>query len=142
MIDVKPWVMHAEVADKYICCDNRILLVGDAAHRFPPAGGFGMLHFHYLSPYFVSTKLFFCLRHCVSYFISNHCLLIDVSGIFSMEQIYLCIFRSILLTYIEICGDFIYNLTYIFVVLIGCTYYGIFKSSLRIVRHVLYYMRI
>jgi 2-polyprenyl-6-methoxyphenol hydroxylase-like FAD-dependent oxidoreductase len=34
--------MHAEVAEKYIGCDNRIILVGDAAHRFPPAGGFGM----------------------------------------------------------------------------------------------------
>ncbi|KAK4788724.1 hypothetical protein SAY86_020043 [Trapa natans] len=42
VIDVKPWIMHAEVGEKYVCCDNRILLVGDAAHRFPPAGGFGM----------------------------------------------------------------------------------------------------
>uniref|UniRef100_A0A0D3EXH1 FAD-binding domain-containing protein n=1 Tax=Oryza barthii TaxID=65489 RepID=A0A0D3EXH1_9ORYZ len=42
VLDIKPWVMHAEVAEKYIGCDNRIILVGDAAHRFPPAGGFGM----------------------------------------------------------------------------------------------------
>ncbi|KAJ4839394.1 hypothetical protein Tsubulata_016848 [Turnera subulata] len=42
VIDIKPWVMHAEVAEKFITCDNRIVLVGDAAHRFPPAGGFGM----------------------------------------------------------------------------------------------------
>ncbi|KAJ0037565.1 hypothetical protein Pint_23669 [Pistacia integerrima] len=42
VIDVKPWVMHAEVAQKFVCCDNRIILAGDAAHRFPPAGGFGM----------------------------------------------------------------------------------------------------
>ncbi|KAL5760108.1 hypothetical protein ACOSP7_018607 [Xanthoceras sorbifolium] len=42
VIDIKPWVMHAEVAEKYVCCDNRIILAGDAAHRFPPAGGFGM----------------------------------------------------------------------------------------------------
>ncbi|GAV85453.1 FAD_binding_3 domain-containing protein [Cephalotus follicularis] len=42
VIDVKPWVMHAEVAEKFVNCDNRILLAGDAAHRFPPAGGFGM----------------------------------------------------------------------------------------------------
>lgn len=42
VLDVKPWVMHAEVADKYLSCDNRVMLVGDAAHRFPPAGGFGM----------------------------------------------------------------------------------------------------
>ncbi|KAF0919747.1 hypothetical protein E2562_031083 [Oryza meyeriana var. granulata] len=42
ILDIKPWVMHAEVAEKYIGCNNRIILVGDAAHRFPPAGGFGM----------------------------------------------------------------------------------------------------
>ncbi|KAL5222022.1 hypothetical protein ABZP36_026735 [Zizania latifolia] len=42
VLDVKPWAMHAEVAEKYIGCNNRIILVGDAAHRFPPAGGFGM----------------------------------------------------------------------------------------------------
>ena len=33
--------MHAEVAEKFVCNDNRIILAGDAAHRFPPAGGFG-----------------------------------------------------------------------------------------------------
>lgn len=33
--------MHAEVAERFTCCGNRILLAGDAAHRFPPAGGFG-----------------------------------------------------------------------------------------------------
>ncbi|KAJ7980129.1 FAD/NAD(P)-binding oxidoreductase family protein [Quillaja saponaria] len=42
VIGIKPWVMHAEVAEKFICCNNRIILAGDAAHRFPPAGGFGM----------------------------------------------------------------------------------------------------
>ncbi|KAE8023641.1 hypothetical protein FH972_009316 [Carpinus fangiana] len=42
VIDIKPWVMHAEVAEKFVCDDNRIILAGDAAHRFPPAGGFGM----------------------------------------------------------------------------------------------------
>nr|GEY80208.1 aromatic-ring hydroxylase-like protein [Tanacetum cinerariifolium] len=42
VVDIKPWVMHAEVAEKYLACDNRIILAGDAAHRFPPAGGFGM----------------------------------------------------------------------------------------------------
>ncbi|XP_074271320.1 uncharacterized protein LOC141595251 [Silene latifolia] len=42
VIDVKPWVMHAEVADKFLSCNNQIILAGDAAHRFPPAGGFGM----------------------------------------------------------------------------------------------------
>lgn len=42
VLDIKPWVMHAEVAEKYTGCNNRVILVGDAAHRFPPAGGFGM----------------------------------------------------------------------------------------------------
>ncbi|CAL4946099.1 unnamed protein product [Urochloa decumbens] len=42
VLDIKPWAMHAEVAEKYISCNNRVVLVGDAAHRFPPAGGFGM----------------------------------------------------------------------------------------------------
>lgn len=41
VLDIKPWVMHAEVAEKYLACDNRVILAGDAAHRFPPAGGFG-----------------------------------------------------------------------------------------------------
>ncbi|KAK8949460.1 hypothetical protein KSP39_PZI006102 [Platanthera zijinensis] len=40
--DIKPWVMHAEVAERYLSCNDRVILVGDAAHRFPPAGGFGM----------------------------------------------------------------------------------------------------
>ncbi|RAL53355.1 hypothetical protein DM860_007027 [Cuscuta australis] len=42
VIDIKPWVMHAEVAEKFLSCGNRVILAGDAAHRFPPAGGFGM----------------------------------------------------------------------------------------------------
>ncbi|XP_010926595.3 uncharacterized protein [Elaeis guineensis] len=42
VVDIKPWVMHAEVAEKFVSCNNRVILVGDAAHRFPPAGGFGM----------------------------------------------------------------------------------------------------
>ncbi|XP_002514990.2 2,4-dichlorophenol 6-monooxygenase isoform X1 [Ricinus communis] len=40
--EVKPWVMHAEVAEKFVSCNSRVILAGDAAHRFPPAGGFGM----------------------------------------------------------------------------------------------------
>uniref|UniRef100_A0A7N0ZZ29 FAD-binding domain-containing protein n=1 Tax=Kalanchoe fedtschenkoi TaxID=63787 RepID=A0A7N0ZZ29_KALFE len=42
VVDIKPWIMHAEVAEKFMSSDNRIILAGDAAHRFPPAGGFGM----------------------------------------------------------------------------------------------------
>ncbi|KAM5578291.1 hypothetical protein ABKV19_008545 [Rosa sericea] len=42
VIDIKPWVMHAEVAEKFLSSQNRVILAGDAAHRFPPAGGFGM----------------------------------------------------------------------------------------------------
>lgn len=42
VLDIKPWVMHAEVAEKFLSGNNRIILAGDAAHRFPPAGGFGM----------------------------------------------------------------------------------------------------
>lgn len=42
VMDIKPWVMHAQVAEKFLSCNNRIILAGDAAHRFPPAGGFGM----------------------------------------------------------------------------------------------------
>lgn len=42
VLSIKTWSMHAEVADKYSNSHNNVFLVGDAAHRFPPAGGFGM----------------------------------------------------------------------------------------------------
>lgn len=46
VLDVKPWVMHAEVAQAFLASNNRVILAGDAAHRFPPAGGFGMNFSH------------------------------------------------------------------------------------------------
>lgn len=60
---IRPWTMNALVADKYFCssptqgggvlarddsrrdgkaCNGGLFLVGDAAHQFPPAGGFGL----------------------------------------------------------------------------------------------------
>jgi len=57
IMSINSWVMHAQVAAKYgNTADsasknrkesytknyNNVLLVGDAAHRFPPSGGFGM----------------------------------------------------------------------------------------------------
>jgi len=48
---VQPWTMSSLVADRYYGgivnrdtgkSNNKIVLVGDAAHVFPPAGGFGM----------------------------------------------------------------------------------------------------
>lgn len=38
--DVSPWVMTAQVAARYR--HARAFLMGDAAHRFPPAGGLGL----------------------------------------------------------------------------------------------------
>ncbi len=37
---VVPWMMAAQVAERY--AQGRCFLVGDAAHRFPPTGGFGL----------------------------------------------------------------------------------------------------
>lgn len=37
---IKPWRMKTELAERFQ--KDRIFLVGDAAHVFPPAGGFGM----------------------------------------------------------------------------------------------------
>ena len=39
---VRAWTMSAEVADRFVTGNSRVVLCGDAAHRFPPAGGFGM----------------------------------------------------------------------------------------------------
>lgn len=37
---IRPWTMTAEVAERFRV--GRIFLSGDAAHRFPPTGGFGL----------------------------------------------------------------------------------------------------
>lgn len=37
---IRPWTMTAHVAERF--ADERIFLIGDAAHAFPPTGGFGM----------------------------------------------------------------------------------------------------
>lgn len=43
IISIKPWVMTASIAEEYVFGpSHRIILAGDAAHTFPPAGGFGM----------------------------------------------------------------------------------------------------
>lgn len=55
---VKQWVMHAQVADRFLDGHERVILAGDAAHRFPPAGGFGdsfSLAFKLTSVYVVLT---------------------------------------------------------------------------------------
>ena len=55
IMSINSWVMHAQVAARYSNAGthgtpprstginhNNTFLVGDAAHRFPPSGGFGM----------------------------------------------------------------------------------------------------
>jgi putative polyketide hydroxylase len=37
---IRPWTMTAELAERFRV--GRIFLAGDAAHRFPPTGGFGL----------------------------------------------------------------------------------------------------
>ena len=61
VLDIKPWIMHAEVAEKLVCCDNRIILAGDAAHRFPPAGGFGQLFYKFILQ--VNKATFSFMKH-------------------------------------------------------------------------------
>jgi len=40
VINTLPWTMTAQVAKRFR--EGRVFLAGDAAHRFPPTGGFGM----------------------------------------------------------------------------------------------------
>ena len=39
---IHPWTMGAEIAERFQSASGRVSLVGDAAHQFPPSGGFGM----------------------------------------------------------------------------------------------------
>lgn len=39
-INSATWRMSAQVAERF--CQGRVMLCGDAAHRFPPTGGFGL----------------------------------------------------------------------------------------------------
>jgi 2-polyprenyl-6-methoxyphenol hydroxylase-like FAD-dependent oxidoreductase len=41
ILDVRAWTMSAEVSETFRA-GERVFLAGDAAHRFPPSGGFGM----------------------------------------------------------------------------------------------------
>ena len=43
VLSIRPWTMSSTVAESYLAGPSqRIVLAGDAAHAFPPAGGFGM----------------------------------------------------------------------------------------------------
>ena len=39
---VRPWGMHGICCDCFSALENRVFLVGDAAHQLPPSGGFGV----------------------------------------------------------------------------------------------------
>lgn len=42
ILSVRPWTMSSLVAQRYLDKSKTVALLGDAAHSFPPAGGFGM----------------------------------------------------------------------------------------------------
>jgi len=42
ILSIRPWTMSSLVAQRYFDDSGNVVLVGDAAHAFPPAGGFGM----------------------------------------------------------------------------------------------------
>lgn len=43
ILSIRPWCMSSIIAERYLTGpQNRVILAGDAAHAFPPAGGFGM----------------------------------------------------------------------------------------------------
>jgi 2,4-dichlorophenol 6-monooxygenase len=39
---MRPWSMHATSVEDMSAFDDRVFFVGDAAHQFPPSGGFGL----------------------------------------------------------------------------------------------------
>jgi len=73
--------MHAEVAERFICCGNRILLAGDAAHRFPPAGGFGKLFYLY-----VDSRCFAIYKKNSMQSITSHLYKIGKNSYFSFSM--------------------------------------------------------
>ncbi|KAL3776064.1 hypothetical protein ACHAWO_003710 [Cyclotella atomus] len=42
ILSTRSWTMSSQVAEQYMNQSQNVLLLGDAAHTFPPAGGFGM----------------------------------------------------------------------------------------------------
>ncbi|KAL3790414.1 hypothetical protein HJC23_013586 [Cyclotella cryptica] len=42
VLSIRSWTMSSQVAERYVNDSHNVVLVGDAAHAFPPAGGFGM----------------------------------------------------------------------------------------------------
>ena len=42
ILSIRPWTMSSLVAQTYLNDSKNMMLIGDAAHAFPPAGGFGM----------------------------------------------------------------------------------------------------
>ena len=45
VLSTNTWSMQADLAQSFANQHQNVFLVGDAAHRFPPAGGFGMNRF-------------------------------------------------------------------------------------------------
>lgn len=60
---VNSWTMSAEVADSFSNLAGNIFLVGDAAHRFPPAGGFGLNTGH--CKQVILEELDLCIEFCL-----------------------------------------------------------------------------
>jgi len=68
VLSIRPWTMSSLVAQRYVNKSNNMILVGDAAHAFPPAGGFGM-NTGLQDAHNLAWRLAFLLQHS-----SNHCM--------------------------------------------------------------------